>query len=420
MCVQPYGDTGNPREEKLFSLIPPLLYIFSIFCQLLFYFPYSVPISFFRLAGILGLVSIALVYIVFSRPSGLNGLAKTVYSSGVLLLTIYTIVIPFTPADQNFIKDYPQMILWIVSFLWAIAFFHNRPEYSIRFIRLFPKLLILNTALLIIFFRYSIKISVNSGDFDVITTAFFIVFLLPGCLLTSPGLKKNIAITVIFIICLMSLKRSLMLMVLGSIAVMYLFNSKSSPLRKILMIIIAAAGLMLAAHTSYGEKIIYRFNEIQNDKGSGRLDIYEDVINDMSFNSGKEWLAGHGPRAVQHFFHQFYGSRFRSAHNDFLEMLYDFGLPALVCYTVLHLLLLAYCVKLRRRKSEYFVPFCSAWIFFIVTSLTSHIIIMPGYPVYIMTVLGLIIALDNRNYSIEQYEKAIIQTPRTEKTDKIR
>ncbi|MCQ2352902.1 MAG: O-antigen ligase family protein [Victivallaceae bacterium] len=220
------------------------------------------------------------------------------------------------------------------------------------------------------------------------------------------GIRKNIILFILMAAGLIGMKRSLLIVSVLSIIVYSLCRpslQKKKALRNILIcisLLVVIAGVF--CYSTYGAQALDRLEAIEEDGGSGRIDIYEDLWTEIETNTETEWMIGHGPNAVQQYFSSIFGTMFRSAHNDFLEMIYDFGILGFALYVLLHLLLLVYCIKLKRRRSEYFAPFFSAWIFFFVLSLVSHIIIYPSYPAYILIVIGMIIAAEQRKYSLFQ------------------
>ena len=68
-----------------------------------------------------------------------------------------------------------------------------------------------------------------------------------------------------------------------------------------------------------------------------------------------------------------------SAHNDFLEVVYDFGIIAFILYICLHLNLIIYISRLFKYRSEYTASFAVSYVLFLTSSLVAHTYIYIYY-----------------------------------------
>lgn len=68
-----------------------------------------------------------------------------------------------------------------------------------------------------------------------------------------------------------------------------------------------------------------------------------------------------------------------SAHNDFLEVLYDYGIIGFIMFIYLHVRVAKTTYKLHKHRSSYFIPYMVSFIIFVVMSIVSHLIIYPTY-----------------------------------------
>lgn len=80
--------------------------------------------------------------------------------------------------------------------------------------------------------------------------------------------------------------------------------------------------------SSQVQSIIERFRLIEDDGGSGRNEIYRQIIDESFRGNSVDLLFGHGYSSVLKHFEI-------GAHNDFLEVLYDYGIFALFLYIIL-------------------------------------------------------------------------------------
>lgn len=105
--------------------------------------------------------------------------------------------------------------------------------------------------------------------------------------------------------------------------------------------------------------------------GSGRVDIWTETVNYQVKSNLGEWLFGHGYNTVVE------KVKF-SAHNDFLEVLYDFGLLGLGIYLSLFIMLLKRLKEMICAKCVCAPAFGMSIIMVFVVSMFSHLIIVPG------------------------------------------
>ena len=68
-----------------------------------------------------------------------------------------------------------------------------------------------------------------------------------------------------------------------------------------------------------------------------------------------------------------------SAHNDFLEVIYDFGIIAFILYLNLHFKLIGYIIRLFNAKNQLTAPLAVSYVLFLLGSLVAHIYIYIYY-----------------------------------------
>ena len=68
-----------------------------------------------------------------------------------------------------------------------------------------------------------------------------------------------------------------------------------------------------------------------------------------------------------------------TCHNDFLEVLIDFGIIGFICYISFIILLITMCLKMIKNKHIYAPAMGASLAMFFVSSMVSHIIIYPWY-----------------------------------------
>ena len=127
-----------------------------------------------------------------------------------------------------------------------------------------------------------------------------------------------------------------------------------------------------------------RLSQISEDGGSGRFTTYGLVWNSYKTADPIRKLFGHGFNAVS-----LNQVSISSAHNDFLEILYDYGLIGLGVYVVFVIQLIMHGVRLYKMGSNHFPAYISALCIYFIMSMASHLIIYPTYIVYLMLVFAL-------------------------------
>lgn len=133
----------------------------------------------------------------------------------------------------------------------------------------------------------------------------------------------------------------------------------------------------------------YRFSKTELDGGSGRDRIFEEVVKMISNSSWIEFLVGHGWNSVVH------DSYFNlSAHNDFLECLYDFGFVTLAAYISLYVCLVKMAIGMLKRNSVYVAPLSVSIVIFFINSTVSHILLYRWFFIIFALFWGYIVACD--------------------------
>lgn len=138
-------------------------------------------------------------------------------------------------------------------------------------------------------------------------------------------------------------------------------------------------------------RTIGRFFDNDGDMTSGRNSIYEEVWTKFFNSSILGILFGHGFFSVNK-----YLSEGMSAHNDYLEVLFDYGLIGIIMYLFLHGTLLFKLKELYQSKSNVLEPFVYSYVVFLVLSFVSH---MVGYSYFFLQTMWFGIILGYSRYN---------------------
>lgn len=171
-------------------------------------------------------------------------------------------------------------------------------------------------------------------------------------------------------------------------------TNKKKYLQTILFVIVLGSLVVLCLKNGYFEElvIVERLSNIAEDEGSGRFDIYKKTIDMIEDSNVFSLFWGHGWNSVERD-----SSLKLSAHNDFLEVFYDFGLITFIIYILFYCFLFKRFIGMLKRKSKYASSMAFSFIIFIINSFVSHIIIYPAYMCLFSMCWGYILGMDYCN-----------------------
>lgn len=283
-----------------------------------------------------------------------------------LYMIIHVIFDKNTKTILNYFSQFVSMSLWIYIYLFFFTYFskYNYNHSLKRFIYFF-------TIYFFSLFLYNyITITQHGITFSMIES-YFCIMMLPFILLID---KHKILLLIIFIAVILAGKRT------GTIAliltyVYYQFLSHhnlSGKVKAILTIIVISLIVYFTASLFFEEqflRLIDRFMNIKDDGGSGRDQLFADVLNLIQQSPSNEYLFGHGYNSVIQ-------KLDFSAHNDFLEVLYDYGLLGFILYLSIYISLVIKIKKIKHNRKLRNATIISV-LLFLITSLSSHLILFP-------------------------------------------
>ncbi len=246
-----------------------------------------------------------------------------------------------------------------------------------------------------LWYRFS-GVKISDG---AVNSVYFVVTLLPFALLNQNKSKLLIAVALIVLVALISNKRVAFLMVLIAVAVYFLLillmNTMSFEKKvAFILLTVIAVGVVWNLYNSMAEtmdvNLFERLETLQEDGGSGRDVIYAKVTEKIKKFTVKDWITGHGFSGVS----ATAGIK-TSAHNDFLEVIYDYGIGGIILYVFLLLKVLRLTFQLRKKKPEVFIAGIVSMLMFLFMSMFSHLILYPTYVIYFVVFWSVISHEDN-------------------------
>ena len=348
---------------------------------------------------ILSLFVISLIVcFIFYRRSPYLKICKVFIAFCIIVIIISYIHTVFTPFSSNI--NYINIVLPLLFF---IIFYRSKLFSSywltVISISLMSVWLLLNYCQA--YNTLSTIISYKTGT----SASYFLMYLLPLLLLLRNNWFQYISMAIIFILVASSFKRGGIISLTISIVVYsYIRNiilSRSNKFLGVLSIILVVLSIsvLFVRYDSTNDSILTeRLKNIEEDQGSGRIEIWKFTVDMIMSSTIDEVILGHGFNSVQN------DSNLKmSAHNDFLEVLYDFGLLAFVFYIMLHFTLLAYIYRLIKRKSYYAPNMAMSYVLFLGASLVAHVIIYIPYLSIFAIVWGYIMRCSENEYSSQKY-----------------
>jgi O-antigen ligase len=231
----------------------------------------------------------------------------------------------------------------------------------------------------------------------------FIVFLPLILFYRSPVLKYSFLLLLGYI-SIISAKRSVILSFIFIVILLLLSNLRNfkniSSKRLIIDIIVLLVVVITTIKIYNANQVIFqivtdRFSQLEYDNGSGRSDIYNKLLDEIEHSDFINLIFGHGYNAVTK---NIFG---HPAHNDFLEILYDFGLIPLLVFILIFLIIIIKDIKLFLRRKQLYVFTAASLINILTLGLMNCIITNALFVFVSMFILG--ISLEHTKNIINNY-----------------
>lgn len=381
---------------------------FTIFALLLFPFiyfsinnvddlggesPYGVHCAFFNLLIVLN----SLLFLAFCGKSSFYKTNRLVLSwiFWVVLSQIFVYL-----GQLNSLKlftDIVYVLFWPVCFLFTYKLIAVSPSKSDLlkklFVLCFFEALILYVVIL--FTRgFFIEILYSSNEI------YYPLLLTPWVFLLKSEKLKFVCFSLLAIAILSSTKRSALLVLLLILLPYYIHLGKSIFRNRLLFVSLIVLLLFVSVSIFYridsrmDNRLTSRIESVEEDRGSGRLDIWSAVIHEQSRSSFVEWLFGHGHNSVQK--HVIVFNKGYSAHNDYLQMLFDYGIFALITMLIFIYYRFRRLLYLYRKKHNLFFSYYSSMVLFMVLTMVSHLVKYSTYFVFVVVYWAMVESLIDR------------------------
>lgn len=236
-----------------------------------------------------------------------------------------------------------------------------------------------------------------------LVVSYFMLFFLP-IVLTHPSKWIRIAAIVLTLVVLVSSVKRAGIMAFAMAMVIYWFivnKEKHYPRwikwAAIIGGLIVISGILWYVFTQVDDRILERIMNLSEDGGSGRLDVWETTMGMITHQHPIGWIIGNGFNSV--------GSNSPldlAAHNDILEIIYDFGIVGLILYGVAVMKVCLFGRKMYQQNSPYAGAFICMLFIFAFLSMVSIVVIF-FWLTYVMFTIGYFMGLEEyRLESIQQ------------------
>lgn len=293
--------------------------------------------------------------------------------------------------SESPILNYLYCFSWPMIFEATYLFIKDRTNRIDKMIRLYYVI----AGIGLLFFLQAILFKEFGGQSNMI---YFFVLTVPILLIKENKIWRVVVLILTTFLALLSMKRSMMLAIALFWVIMGMADMLKSGRKKIQVLFVGLV-MVFVAYFSFnyidelsGGFMTARFE--MEDMSNGRESLYENTWLMQKNSSTIEWLFGHGHNAVRK------DSLNMSAHNEWLEILYDYGAIILMVYLCFWIGLIKRWFFHYRTNSKYLVAYTLSLCIFSVMSMVSQLVLYYSYFLYLVMFWAIVEALCD----IEYYE----------------
>lgn len=257
-------------------------------------------------------------------------------------------------------------LMFPLIFLTSYIFFYRYPQYIVvmKYVGLIALVLSYYNLL-----RLSAMVNEYTSVLMQSNAGNAVVALLPFAFLWKNKIVKYVFLLIVFISCLIAIKRSAFVIFVAVLLVFLLLRRKTNIFKGLIVysVVLILVGIVVLPRLDAAERMIERLEGTAEDGGSGRDVLVTRCVKYQRESSFPEWILGNGylqfsKRSKQD------GYFNTGAHNDFVEILYAHGAIAYYCYLLLILQMFKFIVRKRTENSEYLVPLSSCFVIFVLSA----------------------------------------------------
>ena len=317
-------------------------------------------------------VSVTFYVVLNARYMLLNKVGRTLLFLSCYMAIWRVVDLPITAGLLSYFYQPMRDLLIILIFIFAYIL-SSKSKEILDFFATGMIVAMLITA----FFYYKNWTFANEVDEAHLGTSYYVLFLLPTLLLTPHKWLRYVGLFITGLVLFSSFKRGGVIAFVLAIVV-YLFvkevlvERKFTRLLVFLIAVIALFIILIFIDNAMGNIISERILNIREDGGSNRDQVWATTWNMICRSNSEQLIFGHGFNAVLKD-----SPLGLSAHNDFLEVLYNFGIIGFIPYLFLHIRLIQQIFMSLKIKDDRTPIMAFTYVIFIILSMISHVIVYP-------------------------------------------
>ena len=300
------------------------------------------------------------------------------------LLFLTFLIIPTTVLFYGLKTDFTWTVLQVGDALAWIGVFSIAYRVGLQYPGMIKKAAPVLACSIIIYAALFTQVKLFSAGrgIPLISTAYYTLFFLPFALLSEKKVIKWGGTVLVLYTLLLCMKRTGFIAFVVGIVIYILVEYRSAPKGSKKRAFVLLGGLLaltamyffIMENTRGTFSVIDRLLSTGQTSNEGREDVWPVVISMIRYSDIIAVIFGHGfdtviensPLAL-------------SAHCDFLEVIYDYGVSGLLLYLTFYKRLWNGFIKMYRQGSELAAPMSFTFVTAFVVSLFSHLIIFPSY-----------------------------------------
>lgn len=300
------------------------------------------------------------------------------------LLFLTFLIIPTTVLFYGLKTNFEWTVLQVGDALAWIGVFSIAYRVGLQYPGMIKKAAPVLACSIIIYAALFTQVKLFSAGrgIPLISTAYYTLFFLPFALLSEKKVIKWGGTVLVLYTLLLCMKRTGFIAFVAGIVIYILVEYRSAPKGSKKRAFVLLGGLLaltamyffIMENTRGTFSVIDRLLSTGQTSNEGREDVWPVVISMIRYSDIIALIFGHGfdtviensPLAL-------------SAHCDFLEVIYDYGVSGLLLYLTFYKRLWNGFIKMYRQGSELAAPMSFTFVTAFVVSLFSHLIIFPTY-----------------------------------------
>lgn len=300
------------------------------------------------------------------------------------LLFLTFLIIPTTVLFYGLKTNFTWTVLQVGDALAWIGVFSIAYRVGLQYPGMIKKAAPILACSIIIYSALFTQVKLFSAGrgIPLISTAYYTLFFLPFALLSEKKIIKWGGTVLVLYTLLLCMKRTGFIAFVVGIVIYILVEYRSAPKGSQKRAFVLLGGLLaltamyffIMENTRGTFSVIDRLLSTGQTSNEGREDVWPVVISMIRYSDIIALIFGHGfdtviensPLAL-------------SAHCDFLEVIYDYGVSGLLLYLTFYKRLWNGFIKMYRQGSELAAPMSFTFVTAFVVSLFSHLIIFPTY-----------------------------------------